>query len=105
MGLKATKIGKKEAPTIGIAVDFRRRNRSQETFRKNVDRLKLYKSKLVLFPRNRKKGKKGEATKEECASAKQIIGCKIVLPIKKEKKQKEKVDFTIFRFFNICNHN
>lgn len=38
-------------PTIGITVDFRRRNHNEESFRTNVRRLKLYKSKLVLFPR------------------------------------------------------
>jgi len=53
------------ARTIGIAVDYRRRNSNQETLQANVQRLKLYKSKLVLFPRKASKPKKGDATAEE----------------------------------------
>jgi len=80
--LKGAKVSKKIALTIGIAVDWRRTNRSQETYKANVARLKLYKKKLVLFPRNSKKVKKGEATKEECALGQQITGCKSVFPIR-----------------------
>merc|ERR550514_1504980 len=49
--LKEAKIPKKVAKTIGIAVDHRRRNRCQESLQANVDRLKLYKSKLLIFPK------------------------------------------------------
>merc|ERR1719319_288480 len=38
------------ARTIGIAVDLRRRNRSQEGLARNVQRLKKYMASLVLFP-------------------------------------------------------
>merc|ERR1711920_1132909 len=55
--LKEAKIPTKLAPTIGIAVDHRRRNRCTESLQENVARLKLYKSKLMIFPR--KSGKKG----------------------------------------------
>merc|ERR1719359_317556 len=48
--LREAKIPKKLARTIGIAVDHRRRNKSQESLQANVDRLKLYKSKLLVFP-------------------------------------------------------
>ncbi len=52
-------MGKKYARTIGIAVDHRRRNKSLESLQANVQRLKTYKSKLILFPRNpSKKGTK-----------------------------------------------
>ena len=44
-------IPKKLAPTIGIAVDHRRRNRSLEGLQANIQRLKTYKAKLVIFPR------------------------------------------------------
>jgi large subunit ribosomal protein L13e len=50
--LKAAKINRKQALGIGIAVDHRRKNKSEESFQVNVDRLKVYKSKLVVFPRN-----------------------------------------------------
>ena len=49
--LKAAGISAKVAPTIGISVDHRRTNKSQEAMDANVDRLKEYKEKLVVFPR------------------------------------------------------
>ena len=48
--------------TIGIAVDYRRRNRSVESLQLNVQRLKEYKSKLILFPKKAGEPKKGDAT-------------------------------------------
>jgi len=50
------------APTIGIAVDKRRVNRSLEHKQENVDRLKAYRASLVLFPA--RGGKKGAAPKD-----------------------------------------
>merc|ERR1719203_2216618 len=44
--LKEAKIPKKLAPTIGIAVDHRRRSKCAESLQANVSRLKLYKAKL-----------------------------------------------------------
>jgi len=77
--IQAAGFRKKEARTIGIAVDHRRKNKSEEAFNLNVDRLKLYKSKLVIFPRKNKKSK-DEATAEELKKAKQVT-LKTVLPI------------------------
>lgn len=54
---QAAGIPKKLAPTIGIAVDHRRRNRSLESLQANVQRLKTYKAKLVVFPRRTRKFK------------------------------------------------
>merc|ERR1712029_677091 len=48
--LKDAGMSKKEAQTIGISVDVRRRNRSVEALQLNVQRLKEYKAKLILFP-------------------------------------------------------
>jgi len=48
--LKDAKLTPQYARTIGIAVDARRRNRSQEGLARNVRRLKRYASNLVLFP-------------------------------------------------------
>lgn len=58
--LKAAGIRKKEARSIGIPVDHRRRNRSEESLKLNTDRLKAYKERLVVVPRRNKanKGKK-----------------------------------------------
>lgn len=71
------------ARTIGIAVDSRRRNKSLESRQRNVQRLKEYRSKLILFPINDKKIRKGECTIEEAKLATQLKG--EIMPLKKEK--------------------
>jgi large subunit ribosomal protein L13e len=48
--LKQAGLNAQYARTIGIAVDPRRRNRSQEGLSRNAARLKKYVSNLVLFP-------------------------------------------------------
>eukprot|EP01027_Heterolobosea_sp_BB2_P027055 GEZU01042248.1.p2 GENE.GEZU01042248.1~~GEZU01042248.1.p2 ORF type:complete len:218 (-),score=102.89 GEZU01042248.1:274-927(-) len=87
MELKAAGFKVSEAKTLGIAVDNRRRNISQESIVRNAARLKEYKSKLIVYPRkaNQKKPKKGDSTPEEIAAAKitQIKGD--IFPIKKAK--------------------
>ena len=60
--LKAAGIYKKYAKTIGIAVDHRRRNKSAESLQVNAQRLKLYQSKMILFPRKLSKPKKGDSS-------------------------------------------
>ncbi|KAI9065825.1 60S ribosomal protein L13 [Trametes sanguinea] len=66
--LKEAGIGKKEARGIGIVVDHRRRNLSEEGKALNVERLKAYKARLIVFPRNAKKPKKGDSTGEELSA-------------------------------------
>lgn len=72
--LGAAKLNRHYARTIGIAVDHRRRNRSEEAFERNVSRLNEYKSKLVLYPLRAAKPRKGEATLEAWKSVKQVAG-------------------------------
>lgn len=68
------------AQTVGIAVDRRRRNKSVEGQQENIQRLKEYRSKLILFPVHaNRKLRKGEATEEERKTATQHKGT--VLPI------------------------
>lgn len=55
--LKAAKINPKWAKTVGIAVDRRRKNKSVEGQQANVQRLKEYLQRLVVFPLNKKKAK------------------------------------------------
>ena len=55
--MQAAGIPKKLAPTIGISVDHRRKNKSLEGLQANVQRLKTYKAKLVIFPRRARKVK------------------------------------------------
>lgn len=70
--MKEAGIPRKLAPTIGISVDPRRANLSEESMAVNVQRLKAYKERLVLFPRNAKAPKNGDAPKKEVDAAKQI---------------------------------
>ena len=50
--IKAVGLGVQFARSIGISVDHRRKNRSQESFDTNKARLQNYLSKLVLYPRH-----------------------------------------------------
>lgn len=72
--LKAAGIFKRQALCIGVAVDYRRRNHSMESLQQNVQRLKEYKSKLILFPKKQSKPNKGDATEEEIKMATQLSG-------------------------------
>ncbi|KAL0213551.1 hypothetical protein RCL1_007177 [Eukaryota sp. TZLM3-RCL] len=54
--LEAVGINRNYARTIGIAVDHRRVNRSQEALDLNVQRLKEYTSKLTVFPMKKATG-------------------------------------------------
>jgi len=86
--LKAAKIHKKEARGLGISVDHRRKNRTEEAFTLNVNRLKLYRSKLVVFPRKptSQRVKAGDAKVEERKAAKQVLA-KNPLPIVQPKRK------------------
>ena len=85
-------IPKKLAPTIGIAVDHRRRNRSEESLALNSKRLKAYKASLILFPRRTAKPKHGDSEAGELSMAKQLKGK--LMPITKETKPLEMVAVT-----------
>merc|ERR1712183_843236 len=80
--LKEAKIAPRLARTIGIAVDHRRRNRCQESLQENVQRLKLYKSKLLIFPKKSgKKGvKKGDTPRSELVNVPQNT-LKDIIPV------------------------
>ncbi|KAK9302269.1 hypothetical protein QLX08_005697 [Tetragonisca angustula] len=86
--LKASGINRRLATTIGIAVDARRRNKSVESLQTNAQRLKEYKSKLILFPLNEKKPKSGEATQEEMKLATQVKG--EIMPVRHQARVKAK---------------
>lgn len=90
--LKAAGIAKKLAPTIGISIDHRRKNRSLEGLQSNVQRLKTYKAKLVVFPRRSRVVKAGDSTPEELANATQVQGG--YMPIAREKVAMELVKVT-----------
>jgi hypothetical protein len=44
-------LSRQYARTVGISVDHRRQNHSEETFVMNVARLKEYQKRLIVFPR------------------------------------------------------
>ena len=50
--IKSVGLGIDFARSVGISVDHRRKNRSQESFETNKARLTNYLSKLVLFPKH-----------------------------------------------------
>ncbi|KAK4225736.1 60S ribosomal protein L13 [Podospora fimiseda] len=63
--LKAAGIPKLLAPTIGISVDARRQNLSEESLAANVERLKAYKARLIVFPRKSNKPKAADTPKDQ----------------------------------------
>merc|ERR1711979_134544 len=82
--LREAKIPVKKALTIGISVDHRRRNRCAESLQANVDRLKVYMSKLKVFPaKSGKKGvKKGDTPKSELQNVAQNT-LKEIIPVER----------------------
>ena len=78
--LKEAGINRKEARSIGIAVDHRRRNKSNESLQLNSQRLKEYKSRLIVFPRKRGKTKAGDAESADLDKAQQLTGDIIPVP-------------------------
>jgi len=77
--LKGAQVNRHLALSIGIAVDHRRRNKSEKSYKTNVQRLKEYKTKLILFPRDKKHPKTGDST-EDITKAHQEVGT--LLPIR-----------------------
>ncbi|TGZ83182.1 ribosomal protein L13e [Ascodesmis nigricans] len=75
--LKAAGVARKFALSIGIPVDHRRRNTSEESLQINVARLKEYRSNLIIFPRKAKAPKKGDSSAEEIKEARQVALPKI----------------------------
>eukprot|EP00012_Vannella_robusta_P011647 CAMPEP_0206196134 /NCGR_PEP_ID=MMETSP0166-20121206/8263_1 /ASSEMBLY_ACC=CAM_ASM_000260 /TAXON_ID=95228 /ORGANISM="Vannella robusta, Strain DIVA3 518/3/11/1/6" /LENGTH=203 /DNA_ID=CAMNT_0053613543 /DNA_START=29 /DNA_END=640 /DNA_ORIENTATION=- len=86
--LKAAALSPVYARSVGISVDHRRVNRSEENFARNVARLNEYKNKLVLFPRNASKPKATDASAEELEKATQQRG--VLMPIKAPRARAEK---------------
>jgi large subunit ribosomal protein L13e len=60
--LKGAGLTKYAAKSIGISVDYRRVNKSVESLEQNVQRLKEYKSRLIIFPKKMNKPKKGDSS-------------------------------------------
>jgi large subunit ribosomal protein L13e len=81
-GLQEAGVPRKLAPTIGIPVDSRRQNLSTESLSANVERLKAYKARLILFPRKSGQHKKLDSTKDDLKAVKDAVrNVGAVLPI------------------------
>jgi large subunit ribosomal protein L13e len=82
----AAGIPRKFARTIGISVDPRRQNLSEEGLKANVERLQEYRKRIILFPRRNGKTKEGDASAEDVKSAKTaeniVARASVALPIK-----------------------
>jgi len=92
--LKAANVNKNEARGLGINVDYRRKNRTEEAFQANVARLKAYRARLIIFPRKAtsKRVKKGDASKEERKAASQVnIASVFPVQIKRKKVKARKI--------------
>jgi large subunit ribosomal protein L13e len=98
--LKAAGLTSAYARTVGIAVDFRRVNRSVESLNANVARLNDYKSNLVVFPKRRGVIKSGDASKDETKAVTQFSG--IVQPLKKAVSEIVMEDVTDEMTSSVC---
>lgn len=65
---KEAKIPRKLAPTIGISVDPRRANLSTAALATNVERLKAYRARLIIFPRRAGTQKAHDSSADEIAA-------------------------------------
>merc|ERR1711935_269993 len=73
--LKSAGLTQQFARSVGISVDHRRHNTNAGSMETNVQRLKQYKEKMILFPTNENKPKKGlinDSTADKLAAAAQI---------------------------------
>ncbi len=90
--IRAAGLSKNYAQTIGISVDPRRRNKSVESLQLNTQRLKEYVSKLILFPLDPKKPRKGDSSPEDLKKAQQLLG--EVMPVKTPQKRQRALELT-----------
>jgi len=106
--LKEAGVGKKEARGVGIVVDHRRRNLSEEGKLVNVERLKAYKEKLIVFPRKAGKPKKGDSSAEDLKAETTRITAPLPEGIPAEaprKITKEEHEFKAFRTLRTARAN
>jgi len=70
--LKEAGISSRHALGLGISVDLRRKDRNRETLTSNAQRLKLYQSKQVVFPRHTRT-KQPKGTKKVAKKAQEPV--------------------------------
>jgi hypothetical protein len=84
----------KYALSVGIALDHRRTNLSEESLQANIARLQEYKNKLIVFPKGAKK--RAEAKYKVSSHAVQHVG--EVLPLVKSKPTQQFAAITKVRW-------
>jgi len=106
--LKEAGIGRKEARGVGIVVDHRRRNLSEEGKKLNVERLQAYKARLIVFPRKAGKPKKGDSSAEDLKVP--TTRAHIALPVAQPAETPRKItaaekEFKAFRTLRVARAN
>jgi len=95
------------ARRLGIRIDPRRRNKSQESLKTNTDRLKAYKKKLVVYTKGVFKTKKElDKTKKRPAGpamSRNLLQkySKVILPIHRTSKKDIPVEFVKLKQFAV----
>eukprot|EP00794_Sanderia_malayensis_P019075 gene19075-20990_t len=108
--LRSAGVSPKQALCIGIAVDHRRKNRSTESLQANVQRLKEYKTKLILFPKKVSKPKQGDSEASELEMATQLQGqVQPILQTKRAEKARavteDEKKYSVFSTMRIARAN
>ncbi|GAA5857157.1 hypothetical protein JCM9279_007628 [Rhodotorula babjevae] len=110
--LKQAGVRSKEALSIGIPVDHRRRNKSEESLKLNVERLEAYKARLVVFPKKAGKVKAGDAA-DASKDTERVKNVAAAFPIPKGSAvleepravTAEEKDFGAFRALRVARSN
>lgn len=110
--LKQAGVRAKEALSIGIPVDHRRRNKSEESLKLNVERLEAYKARLVVFPKKAGKVKAGDAA-DASKDTERVKNVAAAFPIPKGSAvleepravTSEEKDFAAFRALRVARSN
>ncbi|KAI9512803.1 60S ribosomal protein L13 [Russula earlei] len=97
--LKEAGISRKAALGLGIVVDHRRRNLSVEGKAINVERLKAYKGRLVVFPRKAGKPKKGDSSADDlkAPTTRQTLPFPSSVPEQPRKITQEEREFNAYK--------
>jgi len=98
--LKEAGVGRRQALGLGITVDHRRRNLSEEGKKLNVERLAAYKARLIVFPRKAGKPKKGDSQGDDLTADTTRAPVPLPAPYVHEKPRKittEERDFKAYR--------
>lgn len=98
--LKEAGVPRKAARGLGIVVDHRRRNLSEEGKAVNVQRLKAYKERLIVYPKKAGKPKKGDSTAEELKAETTRLALPLPPAVELEKPRKittEEREFNAYR--------